>query len=164
MTPVKVQTCIAQFANGQIAVKREPILDSTASSPDSNDKLLGDAGDGPAKDWLTKLIKEDKEKYNRFAYRLRLISEETKDAWALTKQRGTAREAEAFLNEIASGKRKKVSEEKVIEETGSDVLSKEWTPYKQAADKYGDDVVTAMIKGKTVPCQMAQLPRAKTID
>ena len=56
--------------------------------------VADDVGNGPAKEWLARVIKEDKAKYNKFAYRLRSESDPTKAEWEDIKKCGTAGDAD----------------------------------------------------------------------
>lgn len=143
-------------------MKKEP--EELSSSGGTEVAPASDAGDGPARAWLHLLIDKDKPKYNKFAYRLRLFPEEKRAEWALIKQRGDARTAEAFVDDVVAGKRKTIVEEKVVEKESKDQTKKTWTPFKKAAEWYGEDVVTVMIKAKTVlHRRMAKVPESADI-
>ena len=108
-------------------MKKEP--EELSSSGGTEVAPASDAGDGPARAWLHLLIDKDKPKYNKFAYRLRLFPEEKRAEWALIKQHGDARTAEAFVDDVVAGKRKMIVEEKVVEKESKDQTKKTWTPF-----------------------------------
>ncbi len=94
--PTQLQTCIASFATSgppSVPVKREQedlsVASGGVSGPEGGVSVPEfDAGSGPAKSWLAALVQEDKAKYNKFAYRLRLQSEEKRAEWGPIRAKG----------------------------------------------------------------------------
>ena len=115
-----------------------------------------------AKAWFSDLIKFHRNVYNRFNYLMKSETQVKKAEWQSIYNDGSAAQAEVFVDEVNSTnvrKRKKQTEAKIIDETNEGWLDKDWTPYKTAADRYGEDVVNAMLQAKSVPARrMADVP------
>ena len=130
-------------ANVDEALATEPTRLETEPSRDDHDLEHLDAAS-----WVANFVKNQKKDYNAFYYRLGKQGPHKVEEWKEIQKRGTAAEAEAFVHTIKSANLKRTKEFTLnLERTN---FLRTWKTYKEALEKYDEEVLLDMIRAKTL--------------